>query len=637
MNPEPQHDPERYAGRFAAAGAVALVAGIVLGDWYGGLVALAGTVLLIFACRSREGFLLFGPFVRSELIRAARTRRLALWRFIYAAAAASMMFFCFSRAVFQSSDGGPMRGLERATETFFFTFAAVQFVYLSYLTIALIAPIVAEEREAKRWDFLLATDLRAREILIGKAVGRLPQILDPILAALPILVLSTLFGGVSPRLVLAVSVATLAMIFGTAGIAFFFSIFAPTAKMANERTSGMVFAYVAFSGLFLLFMGNADVWNYPTSFGVSSPIEFADVAEAVSIGNPIAVVVFAVQKKGVGLAEFEPAFESGVRKFVAFQIGVFCLFGLTAMRRMRAAIPWKVPEKQKAADGEKGSATRTSKPRPTYRPPIGEMPVYWLERYGQLTAGQMKFTNFYTPLKYVVFGILAASILIAARVADDVWPDSNIRKLAGGGVRICVWIFALLSLMPPAVRATRCVARERSADTLDGLLLTHLTPREILFEKWLGSATADAPIFWVSFTLSVAGAVTGFLSPLAPMAILITVPIYTAASAAVGLYFSVRAATPAKAMRNLVLVSVGFFYVVGSLFGAFRNQLGYIIAFPPAAIGVALIPGIDERTIEQFEYVQATASVVLGLAFYSAIGWLAWRFAVKRFEKERHN
>ena len=63
MNLEPENDPERFAGRFAPAGAVALVTGIALGDWYGGAIALVGGMLLIFACRSREGFLLFGPFV----------------------------------------------------------------------------------------------------------------------------------------------------------------------------------------------------------------------------------------------------------------------------------------------------------------------------------------------------------------------------------------------------------------------------------------------------------------------------------------------------------------------------------------------------------------------------------------------
>ncbi len=633
-------DPERYAGRLAPLGAILFVLGIALGEWYGGLLALLGTIALIFACRSRDGFLLLGPFVRSELIRAARTRRLALWRFVYAAAAALMLLVCFSDATFGPGSTTAGRGFDRYTLNFFITFSVVQFCYLTYLTISLIAPIVAEEREAKRWDFLLATDLRAREILIGKAVGRLPLILDPILAALPVLVLSTLFGGVSPRLVIAVSLATLAMLFGTAGIAFFFSVFAPTAKIANERTSGIIFAYVTLTGSFLFFVTHPIVWNFPTSSGIAFPVDVGDAVELVGTGNPITVVVMAQQGQKTGVQTFEPLFETGVRKFVAFQIGTFFLFGLRAMQRLRSAIPWKVAEKTKRVAAKVDDPDRPAKPRRNFRPPIGEWPVYWLERYGQLSAGQMKSTAWFTPKKYAAFGLFAAVVLIGVRVVAPYLPGDEPVEIVQKILRLMVCVLTLMPVLPAVVRGARCVARERAADTLDSLLLTGLTPRDILFQKWLGVATADLPLVGVGLTLAVAGALTGFLHPLVPVVVAMTVAVYTAVAAAVGMYYSVRATTPARAVRNTILIGIGLLYLFGSIIGAVPGNYGYVVAFPPAAaIGIISVPSWDrpDEDISTARYFAVAACVAVGLGFYSGIGWLAWRFAVKRFERERHN
>jgi len=630
-------DPERFAGRLAPLGAVLFVLGIALGNWYGALIALLGTIALIFACRSREGFLLLGPFVRSELIRATRTRRLALWRFIYATAAAGMMFVCFADIVLSSRGMSSGLNFDQYTFRFFVLFSVVQFCYLTYLTISLIAPIVAEEREAKRWDFLLATDLRAREILIGKAIGRLPQILDPILAALPVLVLSTLFGGVSPRLVIAVSAATLAMLLGTTGIAFFFSVFAPTAKMATERTSGLLFAYIIFSGVFLVLLGLPQIWTFPTSAGSSFPLEVGDVVEFFGSGNPVTVVVMAYHKQRANVDTLEPLIEEGVRKFAAFHIGVFFLFGLRAMQRLRTAIPWKVAEKQKATAQKVDAPDRPSPPKPTFRPPIGEWPVFWLERYGQLSSAQMRYTAWYTPKKYGVFGVFAIGVLIGVRVIDPYFPKNEPIEITRVVLGFGIWVLTFMSLLPAAVRGARCVARERAADTLEGLLLTGLTPREILFQKWLGCVTADLPIFWIAITLSVAGTVTGIVFPLVPFVLMLTVPVYTSVAAAIGVYFSVRAKTPSAALRNMMLMSSASLFLLGTSLGVIPHGYGSIIAFPPAAIGVAFIPGLDPHKISFEHYLFSTVCIIISLGFYSSIGWLAWRAAVRRLESERHN
>ena len=65
------------------------------------------------------------------------------------------------------------------------------------LTPAYVAPAIAEEKERRTLEYLFTSDLRNREIVLGKLAVRLGHIVLYILAGLPILCLTMRFGGVS--------------------------------------------------------------------------------------------------------------------------------------------------------------------------------------------------------------------------------------------------------------------------------------------------------------------------------------------------------------------------------------------------------------------------------------------------------
>jgi ABC-type transport system involved in multi-copper enzyme maturation permease subunit len=630
-------DPERYAHRLAPAGAVLAVAGGCAGGWLGFLIAGVGLLLLLTACVSRDdGLLLLGPFVRAELVRAGRTRRLALWRALYAAATAGMAALCFLPALRQPVIDP--RAFPPLAETFFVAFAVVQFLYLTYLTAAVIAPIVAEEREARRWDFLLATDLRAREILLGKAVGRLPLLLDPVLASLPILALLPLFGGVSPRLVVLVGVATLAMMVGVSGLAFFHSAFAPTAKLATDRTLGFLFYYVAGSGILCAILANfPTVWGFPTSVGLSSPVKVADVVEVLNTGNPAAALWFAsVNGRS---STFEDALEVGTRRFVAFQLGVFFLFGLVAITRLRRAVPWHPPGKVVAVEK---APVRSVGPRPGERPPVGELPVYWWQRYGGLTRQQLTLLAYLTPRRYGLLFVGCVVALVMVRALDTLlpyppgWISEVFQGLIPGSLGMASWIL----MASPALRAAGSVARERSADTLDALRLTALTPGDVLYQKWLGCAVADWPMLATLGVCAAAAVVMRFLHPVALLGMLVELPVYIGASAAIGLFFSVRAANPSQAVRYLILSAVavlGTLVLLASQLPDRLSMLALTVVLPPAGITITLLVSEASRGVSNERVVGEAAAIVMGMILYAAYGRLLWLAAVRRLEWERHS
>ena len=90
--------------------------------------------------------------------------------------------------------------LARFGETFFGYYLMTQYVVILLITPAYVAGAIAEEKQRKTLEYMLATDLRNREIVFGKLVARLANLLLFLLAGLPVISFAQLFGGIAPEL-----------------------------------------------------------------------------------------------------------------------------------------------------------------------------------------------------------------------------------------------------------------------------------------------------------------------------------------------------------------------------------------------------------------------------------------------------
>src|SRR5262245_26636602 len=93
--------------------------------------------------------------------------------------------------------------------SFFCTFMFVQLAVVVLLTPFTAAAAIAEEKERRTFDHLLATRLHDHELVIGKLASRLTGLGLLVLTGLPLLSLLQFLGGIEPRLVLAGFAATL--------------------------------------------------------------------------------------------------------------------------------------------------------------------------------------------------------------------------------------------------------------------------------------------------------------------------------------------------------------------------------------------------------------------------------------------
>src|SRR5438105_4440880 len=182
-------------------------------------LALAALFVLTLSILFRRGWLkLLGPIAVHELVRTTRRSHFVLYR-LYA------YFMLILLALFYSvwsieSDQTTWVVKVRAQQMaefaagFVLTFLALQLLLLAVLTPAYTAGGLAEEKERGTLEFLLATDLRNREIVLSKVTARLGNRLLTMLTGVPIVCFLQFLGGVDPFLVLTGFVTTAATMVG---------------------------------------------------------------------------------------------------------------------------------------------------------------------------------------------------------------------------------------------------------------------------------------------------------------------------------------------------------------------------------------------------------------------------------------
>src|SRR5438128_2187735 len=108
--------------------------------------------------------MLFGPVLVYELLRTGRRSRYFVVRGVYVSVLVLFTFWVYFAWV-ASTDAWtiPTNRLAVFAETFFYTFMIVQFLAVAILTPAYVAGAIAEEKERRTLEFLLATDLDDRE------------------------------------------------------------------------------------------------------------------------------------------------------------------------------------------------------------------------------------------------------------------------------------------------------------------------------------------------------------------------------------------------------------------------------------------------------------------------------------------
>jgi ABC-type transport system involved in multi-copper enzyme maturation permease subunit len=611
------------------------------------VVVLAGVLLLGLAILLRRGWLkLFGPVLFYDLICIGRRRRFFVFRTAYAVLLLFLLAWVYAMWLVDTRSGYlPARKMADFAASFFYMFLGVQFVIVAVLTPAYTAGAVAEEKERKTLEFLLATDLRNREIVLSKLAARLASLALLVLTGLPVLSILQFVGGVDPDLLLAGFAVTGLTLASLAGLSILNSVLIRKPRDAIALTYLGAGAYLLLSWLSqgILSLSPA-VASFPSTGSWTSPVTVADVVAWFSAGDPVLGLFKLTASMGSG-AQRDETLTTLLRNYAVFHglIAVGC--PVWAVLRLRAV----------ALKETYGRAQRLPLlTRLLGRSRVGNSPMLWKElqaesrlRFnwvGRIVVGVLLLGSF-VPALFIIGHYLEA---LGSGAPGYRTPAYWLAWQMNGWVRSVGTIVACLMLLAVAVRAASSITGERDKQTFDGLLTTPLSAEAILFAKWLGSilsvrwAWAWLGLIWLL------GVITGGLHVLALPLLLIAWAVYAAVLAGVGLWFSTVCRTSLRAtlwtLLTTVGITVGHWLLLGlgcylpiSFSGINSRDMRYVLQFqagqtPPFVLGWLAMQGDEFDRMDQ-SVLEMTGFALIGIFCWAGLAAFVWTATLLRFRK----
>jgi ABC-type transport system involved in multi-copper enzyme maturation permease subunit len=579
-------------------------------------LAIAGTFFLVRA--------FVGPVLFYDLVRIGRQRRYLLLRFLSVVGLTSILgwvyFLWRMELTYRPDRAAPsIQDVAQLAETLFYTFAIVQLFVVAILTPAYTAGAIADEKDRKTLEFILATDLRNREIVLSKLLARVFNMLMIILAGLPILSFMQFFGGIEPDLLLAVMAALVVTMLSLASLGIFTSVYTRKARDAIVLTYLTAAVYLSISVL-LRGLVRFSMWGYadwPSTDDWTSPVTLRDLVEWLNAGNLFVAIfnVGAALSSGQRLSEVLPDILAGYVIFHAIVIVVCCTWAVLRVRAVAlkevevkgpgrlksvgivagmigllliplvgwAALLWLRPWRQLAK--ARGPA------RPIWfgsRPAVTAWPMIWKETIAE-PGLRFNWMGRIIVMLLLIVCFLPAGWIIIDFFVNLVEPQSYTMRYGYGGnitahdlwmrlgenmniwVRFASTLLGSLMLLGVAVRAAGSISGERDKQTLDALLTSPLSCNAILFGKWLGSILS-VRLGWIALALIWAlGVLTGGLHILGLILAAIAWLVYAAVFAGVGMFFSATSRTSLRASiwTLLTVVAMGGGHWLLSIFCCF--------------------------------------------------------------------
>lgn len=634
-----------------------VIAGAAVLLWFRDRLALSRQVLLwgllaaLAAVLFRRGWLrLFGPVLFYDLVRIGRRGRYFLFRSLYAAFLLFLIVWMYLVWVFDSATEGYVQANEMASfaASFFYLYLGVQFSAVVLLTPAYVAGAVAEEKERRTFEFLLATDLRNREIVLSKLAARVANLLMIVLTGLPVLSLLQFLGGVDPNLVLAGFAATGMTLAGLAGLSILCSIWAKKPRDAIALTYLAAGAYLILSAMsLLLLIPDLELAQWPSTNTWASPVTVEDLVHVFNSGN-VVTLYFRLDDDLTSGGRLDNTIPTLLRDYTLFCGLVAIVCATWAVSRMRAvALKQMYGTPQKATLGA----------RLWGRPRVGRRPMLWKEVFiepGLRLNWFGKGVMLLLLLASFVPGVWIAAVYVPEMLTNygSSWQDFG--TAMNVWVRTAGMIVECLLLLAVAVRAASSVGGERDRQTFDSLLTSPLESNSILFAKWVGSVLSVRWLWlWLGGIWGM-GLVSNGLHPLAVPLVVMAWFIYAGFVAAVGLWFSVACRTTLRATVWTLAAAVGgsvghwfvltlcFYIPIQKLASGLEEELTWVPEFhlfgltPPFTMWCLALQGweFEERwffSLGVHETWRYSVFGLVGLAFWATAGILIWLLAAARF------
>jgi len=329
----------------------------------------------------------------------------------------------------------------------------VQLTFLLFFSALSSSSAVSQEKDRRTFILLLITDMRDREIVLGKIFGSLLPIVFLLAGSLPLLSSLLLLGGVAPfQVIEAMAIlASTALAAGSLG---------GLVALWREKT----FPALALTTLFLvLFLGLTQSIAFIPGINPQQALQLRFMLDPFmalqSVLDPLSYSGFVIR----------PAYS-----FSLVMVMVAVVLNGWGMFMLRKWNPSGEPIMQREAPGDAGAeekdrASAHAAPGPTRN--VHGNPILWREIFTRAYGRR--------PLMIKLAYALALALICIAALRPILMGEEKTAFFAAYGLLPV----GVLSLLLVAAQAATSITSERDTGALDLLLVTDLTPQEFIFGK----------------------------------------------------------------------------------------------------------------------------------------------------------
>jgi ABC-type transport system involved in multi-copper enzyme maturation permease subunit len=437
--------------------------------------------------------------------------------------------------------------LARFAQTFFFAFLAVQFATVVLVTPVWLGGAIAEEKDRRRLEFLLTTQLRHCEIVLGKLLAGLGSLGLLLLGGVPVLAMMQIWGGIEPSWLLTSYAVTGVTLLSLGGLTLFCSVHARKPRDAILMT-------------YLVLMVFAVVSVLCSNLKRESMLGWRWLAWLAD-GN-ILIVLHHVYDDSKREWVRDSNLSQVVSKLPPVLLHYAVFHGTLALVSVTGATLWL---RRAAWPRHRPSGTGWFRRLRLPRPALKGCPSLWKELFLE------------PAFRLGGFGWTCVAVILAVSLAAVYWrylhywhsgydlssPDlqADLREKLDVWGRLVVTAGASLTLLGVAIRAAGSISGERDRHTLDCLLTTPLPRHRLLFAKWVGSILSVRRIGVILLVIWLASTGISGLRSIALLACAAAWVAYAAGFAMVGLWFSASCGSTRRAMLwtlgTLLLLGLG--------------------------------------------------------------------------------
>jgi ABC-type transport system involved in multi-copper enzyme maturation permease subunit len=481
---------------------------------------------------------LAGPIFDKELRVSSRRRRNYVLRFLYIA------FFTVLLSLFWIAIVAPgttsvyqISRMARAGQGIICVVIWFQFIMTQVVAIVMLSTSISDEIYRRTLGVLMTTPIGSFQIVFGKLLSKLLQLVLLLGIALPLLAIVRVFGGVPWDFLVCSLCVTLTTVILVGSLSLFFSIFTRRAYVTIIATILALALLFAFIPLIMAFL---------TRFMIQQGLPW-NLRVLLCYVNPYVMMFFATEAlataRRVGSANW-PA-HCGIMLGASAPL----LLGATVLVR-RAALRQAVGQTRTGRWRRSKGTTQNERVRR-----VAGSPVFWKERRTPL-LGRRRIVM----IVLILLGLGLLLLTYALCAANRMLGDEETHAAY-------VIVFTALGMLFTVVVPATCITSEKESRAWPLLLTTTLGDWEIVWGKLRAAVWRCLPAWVPLFGHVVVFALAGMIHPVALVQLGILVAWILIFLSSTGLYFSTRFKHTTTAVIANMALAAGIWLVVPLLLG----------------------------------------------------------------------